>query len=42
MVPATYSCYFCTAEILAKKKGIFLILLAKRFIFTVGTKILEG
>ena len=28
--------YFCTAEITCSKKGIFLIPLAKRFLFTVG------
>jgi len=34
--------YFCTAEITCSKKGIFLIPLAKRFLFTVGKKWLEG
>jgi len=34
--------YFCTAEITCQKKGIFLIPLTKRFLFTVGTKLLEG
>ena len=33
--------YFCTAEITSQKKGIFLIPLTKRFLFTVGTKLLE-
>jgi len=33
--------YSCTAEIICQKKGIFLIPLAKRFLFTVGTKLLE-
>jgi len=34
--------YFCTPEITSQKKGIFLIPLTKRFLFTIGTKLLEG
>ena len=46
MVPVTYRPLllfdFCTAEITWQKKGIFLIPLTTRFLFTVGTKLLEG
>ena len=34
--------YFCTAEITCSKKGIFLIPLAKCFLFTVGKKMARG
>jgi len=34
--------YSCTAEMTCSQKGIFLIPLTKRFLFTVGTKLFRG